>query len=65
MIDLRQLRYFIAVVKERSITRAANQLGIQQLPLSIQIKKLEDRVGVKLLNRIPSGVEPTPAGRPL
>ena len=63
MIDLRQLRYFITVVKERSITRAANQLGIQQPPLSIQIKKLEDRVGVKLLNRIPSGVEPTPAGR--
>ena len=63
MIDLRQLRYFITVVEERSITRAANQLGIQQPPLSIQIKKLEDRVGVKLLNRIPSGVEPTPAGR--
>ena len=53
MIDLRQLRYFITVVTERSITRAANQLGIQQPPLSIQIKKLEGRVGVKLLKQIP------------
>jgi DNA-binding transcriptional LysR family regulator len=49
-------------VEERNITRAAERLGMQQPPLSIQLKKLEQIVGAQLVRRIPGGVEPTPAG---
>ncbi|WP_116134799.1 LysR family transcriptional regulator [Tropicimonas sp. IMCC34043] len=62
MADVRLIRYFIAVVEERNITRAAERLGIQQPPLSVQLKKLEQIVGAQLLKRIPGGVEPTAAG---
>lgn len=49
-------------MEERNITRAAERLGMQQPPLSIQLKKLEQIVGAQLVRRIPGGVEPTPAG---
>jgi DNA-binding transcriptional LysR family regulator len=62
MTDIRLIRYFIAVVEERNITRAAERLGMQQPPLSVQLKKLEQIVGAQLVRRIPGGVEPTPAG---
>ena len=62
MTNIRLIRYFIAIVEERNITRAAERLGMQQPPLSIQLKKLEQIVGAQLVRRIPGGVEPTPAG---
>lgn len=61
-MELRHLRYFVAVAECGSISRASEELFIAQPPLSVQIKQLEDELGTPLLIRYPRGVKLTPAG---
>jgi LysR family nitrogen assimilation transcriptional regulator len=63
MISLRQIQYFSAVAKSRSFSAAARFVHVSQPSLCVQIKQLEQSLGVELLSRHARGVELTAAGR--
>ncbi|MFD0668022.1 LysR family transcriptional regulator [Ramlibacter sp. MAHUQ-53] len=62
-INFRQLQYFARIVETGNMTRAAEQLYVAQPALGLQIKQMEEALGVSLLHRHSRGVEPTRAGR--
>src|SRR5437870_8103471 len=61
-MELRHLRYFVAVAEQGSFLRAGRRLRVAQTALSKQIRDLEREVGVKLFERLPRGARVTPAG---
>ena len=62
-MELRHLRYFLAVGEALNFTKAAAQLRVAQSALSRQVHDLEDEIGVELLRRSPRGVTLTAEGR--
>src|SRR3984885_6515974 len=62
-MELRHLRYFVAVAEALNFTKAAEQLRIAQPSLGRQVKDLEDEIGVDLLKRSPRGVTLTAEGK--
>ena len=54
-MDIRQLRYFLAIAKEGQISRAAKKLNMAQPPLSQQLRLMEEELGVTLLERKRNG----------
>jgi LysR family transcriptional regulator, benzoate and cis,cis-muconate-responsive activator of ben and cat genes len=62
-MEIRHLRYFVTVARERNFTRAAEKLHIAQPPLSRQIQQLEEEVGMVLLDRDSRPLRLTEAGR--
>jgi DNA-binding transcriptional LysR family regulator len=64
-MELRHLRYFMAVAETGNLSRAAEKLFIAQPPLSVQVRQLEDEMGTPLFIRHPKGVRLTAAGEAL
>lgn len=62
-MKIQQLRFFVAVYEEGSFSAGAVRVSATQSGLSMHVRQLENRYGVTLLNRSPTGVKPTEAGR--
>lgn len=62
-MELRQLRYFLAIAEHGSLSKAASSVFVAQSALSHQLAQLEEELGQPLFHRLPRGVELTPAGR--
>lgn len=62
MIELRHMRYFVAVAEELNFRRAAERIHVDQSPLSRTIRDLEEELGVPLFVRLPRRLQLTPAG---
>lgn len=65
MMNFRQIQAFAAIYEEGSVSRAARRENATQSGLSMQLRGLEDRLGVELFQRSATGMSPTPAGRRL
>jgi DNA-binding transcriptional LysR family regulator len=62
-MELRHLRYFVAIGEEENYRRAAQRLNVAQTALSTQMKDLEAELGFKLFDRLPRGVKLSLAGK--
>jgi DNA-binding transcriptional LysR family regulator len=62
-LEFRQIRYALAVAKDRAFTKAASRLNVSQSAVSEQVKLLEDEIGFPLFRRMPGGIEVTERGR--
>lgn len=61
-MTIKQMRYFLAILEAGSFSKAAEILGVAQPALGMQVRKIEDELGVALLVRHSRGVIPTDAG---
>ena len=63
MIKIQQIKYFLSVIENKSFNLASENLNVSQPAISKAIKDMEETLSVKLIERLPKGVEPTEFGK--